>query len=211
MNIREWSDKSFTILLNKLKEFRKFVPEEEFKEFLIHRDFSNRTFLHLLPKFGSFKIAFDFLYAEFGVNFVQEFLLTSTGYFRIQSSISEFTKFINLFKLLGFDKHFVKTILSRKDGFFNTNFLSFSYGYSDPENLGDLLALLDSIFSICGADLELFKELFFSRSGFGRTFFIELTENYKNEKLKLVTDWIEKNLGHDLFIFTQKPYIRQFF
>jgi hypothetical protein len=97
------------------------------------------------------------------------------------------------------DKEFVKTILSRKDGFFNTNFPSFSYDYSDPENFGDLLALLDSIFSICGADVELFKDLFCSRSGFDRTFFMELTENYENEKSKLVTDWIEKNRGHDFF------------
>ncbi len=49
LNKRIWSEKSFTKLLNKLKEFRKIFPEEEFKEFLIHRDFSNRTFLHLLP------------------------------------------------------------------------------------------------------------------------------------------------------------------
>jgi hypothetical protein len=82
----------------------------------------------------------------------------------------------------------------------NVNFL-FYYNYSEPENCSDLLKLFDLIFSIFGADSELFNFLFFSRSGFDNnpTFFEKLKKNYKKEdkKLKLITDWIKKNLGHD--------------
>jgi hypothetical protein len=75
--------------------------------------------------------------------------------------------------------------------------------YSNPENSSDLLKLFDLIFSIFGADLELFNDLFYSRSKYDNnlTFFEKLKENYKNEELKfkLITDWIEKKLGHDFF------------
>jgi hypothetical protein len=87
----------------------------------------------------------------------------------------------------------------RRD-WWNENFL-FKSDYSKPENCSDLLKLFSLIFSIFGADSELFNFLFFSRSGFDNnpTFFEKLKENYKNEnkKLKSITDWIEKNLGHD--------------
>jgi hypothetical protein len=161
--------------------------------------------LHCLGTFSTFKIAIEFLQSEFGHKFVREFLLTGKRLFRIQKSIIEFTKLLNLFKN-NFDKEFVKEFLMRKRGWLNANFFSRFSAYSKPENCSDLLKLFDLIFSICGADSELFSYLLLSKSKSklpnNQTFFMELKENYKMEefKLKLVIDWIDKNLGHDFLI-----------
>jgi hypothetical protein len=104
-----------------------------------------------------------------------------------------------LYKNNNFGKEFVKTFLMRKGSVYNENFLLYFYAYSNLENWSDLLKLFDLIFSIFGADLELFNDLFYSKSKYGnQTFFEKLKENYKNEneKFKSITDWIEKNLGH---------------
>jgi hypothetical protein len=51
---------------------------------------------------------------------------------------------------------------------------------------------------ICGADYELFDDLFYSKSIIDdQTFFDKLKENYRNKEFKLITDWVKKNLGHD--------------
>jgi hypothetical protein len=69
--------------------------------------------------------------------------------------------------------------------------------YSKPKNSSDLLKLFDLIFSIFGADLELFNDLFYSKSEYNETFFDELTKNYNKTKLNLITDWMKKNLGRN--------------
>jgi hypothetical protein len=75
--------------------------------------------------------------------------------------------------------------------------LSHYYVYSDPVKSSDLLKLLDLIFSIFGADLELFKDLFYSKSKDNETFFEKLTKRYEETKLNLITDWMKKNLGRN--------------
>jgi hypothetical protein len=89
----------------------------------------------------------------------------------------------------------------RKDSAFNANFLLLFPDYSDPYCCSDLLKLFDLIFSIFGADLELFNFLFFTRSKYYdiQTFFEKLKKKYGNgnKKFKLITDWIEKNLGRN--------------
>jgi hypothetical protein len=83
----------------------------------------------------------------------------------------------------------------------NENFLlsryDYDYVYSKPEKSSDLLKLLDLIFSIFGADLELFDDLFYSKSKDNQTFFEKLKENYNKTKLNLITDWMKKNLGRN--------------
>ncbi len=107
-NEKNWSEDSFRKLFNKLKELKKFVPEDKFEKFLMFCDFFGRTFLYYLHKFNLFEIAFNFLCSEFGIDFVREFLLTGK-LFWFQNSISEFPKVINLFKN-NFGKEFVKKI-----------------------------------------------------------------------------------------------------
>jgi hypothetical protein len=196
---KKWSEESVKKLFEKLKGLKKFLAEKDFKDFLKLRDFYDRTFLELNGSFKKFEIAFDFLCSELGLDFVRDFfLLSGDELFWIQKSISEITKSLNLFKN-NFGKEFVKTFLMRKDKW-NANFL-FYYNYSEPENSRDLLKLFDLIFSICGADFDLFNDLFYSRPKYENnpTFFGKLKENYKyeNKKFKLITDWIEKNLGRD--------------
>jgi hypothetical protein len=175
-NDYRWSEESVKKLFNKLKILKKFVPEKDFKDFLLLRDgFFGRTFLQMIESFKKFEIAFDFLCSEFGLDFVRDFfLLSGNELFRIQGSISEFTKTLNLFKN-NFDKEFVKTFLMRKN-WRNENFLLCFSDYSKPENSSDLLKLFDLIFSIFGADLELFNDLFYSRSEYDNnpTFFEKL-------------------------------------
>jgi hypothetical protein len=81
----------------------------------------------------------------------------------------------------------------------NENFLLVMVFFQNQRNCIDLLKLFDSIFSICAADFELFNFLFHfrSRNSEFQAFFEKLNERYKNEKLKSITDWIKKNLGHD--------------
>jgi hypothetical protein len=193
-----WNEKSFQKLFQKLKELKKKIRQNEFKELLMHHDFLHWTFLQYLHNFKKFEIAFDFLCSEFGLDFLRDFfLLSGKGFFCVQSSITEFTKVLDLYKNNNFGKEFVKTFLMRKGSVYNENFLLYFYDYSDLENCSDLLKLFDLIFSICGADLELFNDLFYSKSKYGnQTFFEKLKETYEVEKLKLITDWIEKNLGH---------------
>jgi hypothetical protein len=193
-----WNEDSFEKLFSKLKELKKFVSRNEFKEFFMCRVFE-RTFLHWVGNFNSFEIAFHFLHSEFGIDFVRNFLLTGESLLEIQVSITEFTKALILFKNNNFGKEFVKTFLMRKSKGWNENFLLRSMGFSSPENSGDLLKFFDLIFSICGVDLELFNDLFYSKSKYRRNlpFFKRLKKNYETEELKLITDWIEKNLGHD--------------
>jgi hypothetical protein len=195
-----WSEESVKKIFNKLKEMKKFLAEKDFKYFLKLPDrFSGRTLLQLIESFKKFEIAFDFLCSEFGLDFVRDFfLLSGKKLLCIQESISEFTKSLYLFKN-NFGKEFVKTFLMQK-GWKNENFLLCFSDYSKPENCSDLLKLFDFIFSIFGADLELFKDLFYSRSSWdNQTFFEKLKEKYKkeNKKFESITDWIEKNLGHD--------------
>jgi hypothetical protein len=77
------------------------------------------------------------------------------------------------------------------------NFLLSHGVYSKPENSSDFLKLLDLIFSIFGTDLELFNDLFYSKSYFNQTFFERLTERYNKTKLNSITDWMKKNLGRN--------------
>jgi hypothetical protein len=102
-----------------------------------------------------------------------------------------------------FDKEFVKTFLIQKRGFFNWNgnfLLNFPI-YSNPENSRDLLKLFDLIFSICGADSELFNDLFYAKARYDdQTYFEKLKRKCKNEILKLVIDWIVENLGLDFLM-----------
>jgi hypothetical protein len=77
------------------------------------------------------------------------------------------------------------------------NFLLSREIYSKPENSSELLKLLDLIFSIFGADLELFNDLFYSKPKYNETFFDKLTEKYNKTKLNLITDWMNKNLGRN--------------
>jgi hypothetical protein len=184
-----WSDRSFRKLFKKLGELKQCVPEAEFKKLLMHR-LGRRTFLHWLGKFSSFEMAFDFLNSGFGIEFLQEFLLAGKDLFRIQKSIAEFTKVLDLFQN-HFDKEFIKVILMRKTLISKENFLLFYNEYSRQGNARDLLKLLQLILSICGADFELFSDLLNSKSGRdGQTFFAKL-QNYKDEELKLIKDWIE--------------------
>jgi hypothetical protein len=191
------SEKSVEKFFSKLKEIKKYVPDHAFKEFLMYRDESDLTFLHCLKKFNSFKIGFDFLHSEFDINIVGEILFTGNKLFFIQESITEFLKVLDLLKN-NLDKEFVKEFLMRK-GMFNNNFLlEHHLVYSDPKNSSELLVLFHSILTIFGPDSELFNDLFNSKSeGHDQTFFIKLKENYKDDELKLVIDWIENNLGHD--------------
>jgi hypothetical protein len=180
---------------------KKFVPQDEFEEFLKLRDDLGRTFLYWIHKFNPFKIAFEFLRSEFGIDFIQQLLLTGERFFLIQTSITEFMKVLSLFKN-NFGKKFVKKILMRKDRWNNENFLLYnSYSvYSKPKNCSDLLKLFDLIFSIFGADSELFKDLFHSKPELSQTSFfekLEATYYYEESKFKLITDWIEKNLGRN--------------
>jgi hypothetical protein len=158
------------------------------------------TFLVWLHKFNKFEIAFNFLISEFELGFVQDFLLVKgrdgDSLSCIKGSITGFTQTLNLFKN-NFDKKFVKKFLMQKNNS-DENFLLSYYGvYSKPGNSRDLLKLLDLIFSIFGADLELFNDLFYSKSKDNETFFKRLIENYNNTKLNLVTDWMKKNLGRN--------------
>jgi hypothetical protein len=207
-----WNKSSFEKLFGKFKKFRKYFPEKDFKEFLMIGNSTNWTFLFFLDKFSKFEIPFNFLISEFELDFVQDFLLVKNHYgyslYRIKESITNFTQVINLFKN-NFDKKFVKKFLMQKNNK-NKNFLlsyDYDYVYSNPEKSSDLLKLLDLIFSIFGADLELFTDLFYSKSKENQTFFEKfkrnetffenLTENYNKTKLNLITDWMEKNLGRN--------------
>jgi hypothetical protein len=196
-----WSENSIERLFKKLKEFKKYFPEKEFKDFLMIGDWTNWTFLVWLKEFKFFEIGFNFLFSEFKPDFVQDFLLIKNFYGNsltcIKESITDFTQVINLFKN-NFDKKFVKKFLMQKN-IWDENFLLSRYlfdVYSDPENSSDLLKLFDLIFSIFGADLELFNDLFYSKSKGNETFFDRLTKNYKT-KLNLITDWMKKNLGRN--------------
>jgi hypothetical protein len=198
-NEKNWSEQSFKKFFNKLKELKKFIPDKEFKKIFMLRDILCRTFLHWLKKFDKLKIAFDFLHSEFEIDFVEEILLAGEYFFGIQFSIPEFSKALSLFKN-NFDKEFVRTFLMQKS-YCDENFLLRYDDYSNSDKCSDLLKLFDLIFSICGADFDLFDDLFYFRSRDGQTFFEKLEERYENEneelKLKLITDWIEKILGHD--------------
>jgi hypothetical protein len=196
-NDRTWSEESCKKLFEKFKEIKELVPENQFKEFFMLRDACGRTFLHWLEKFNSFQIAFDFLKSEFGGDFVRDFFLAGKGFFWIRRSVAELTKILSLFKN-NFDLEFLKSFLMRKDGY-NENFLmGYEEIYSDPENCSDLLKLFDLILSIFGTDLELFEDLFYSKSIINdQTFFEKLREKYKNKEFRFISDWIEKNLGHD--------------
>jgi hypothetical protein len=156
-----WSEESVKKLFNKLKELKKFLPEKIFKDFLKLRDgVFGWTFLQWIESFKKFEIPFNFLCSELGLDFVRDFfLLSGNEFLLIQGSISEITKILNLFKI-NFGEVFVKTFLMRKNTI-NENFLLRYSDYSDPENSSDLLKLFDLIFSICGADLELFNDLFY--------------------------------------------------
>jgi hypothetical protein len=77
------------------------------------------------------------------------------------------------------------------------NFLLFHDVYSNPKNSSDLLKLFDLIFSVFGADLELFDDLFYSKSYRNVTFFEKLTKRYNETKLNLITGWMKKNLGRN--------------
>jgi hypothetical protein len=197
---RNWSESSCEKLFAKLKEFKKYFPEKEFKDFLMIRDDLNRTFLFFLDKFKFFEIAFNFLISEYESDFVQDFLSVKNIYgdslYWIKKSITDFTQVINLFKN-NFDKKFVKKFLMQKNISDQNFLLSYVYSvYSKPENSSDLLKLLDLIFSIFGADLELFNDLFYSKSKRNVIFFEKLTKNYETE-LNLITDWMKKNLGRN--------------
>jgi hypothetical protein len=195
-----WSENSFERLFKKLKEFKKYFLEKEFRDFLMIGDWENWTFLFFLNKFKFFEIGFNFLISEFELNFVQDFLLIKNSYGDslnwIKCSIIDFTQVINLFKN-NFDKKFVKKFLMQINNS-NENFLLSYDVYSNPENSSDLLKLLDLIFSVFGADLELFNDLFYSKSKENnKTFFEGLTEDYNKTELNLITDWMEKNLGRN--------------
>jgi hypothetical protein len=198
----KWSESSFEKLFGKFKDFKKYFPEKDFKEFLMIGDDTNWTFLFWLDKFSKFEISFNFFISEFELDFLQKNLLIKDSdgdsLYNIKGSINEFTQTLNLFKN-NFDKKFVKKFLMQKS-YRDENFLLYHYEvYSNPENSSDLLELLDLIFSIFGADLELFKDLFYSTSKFNtQTFFEKLKEKYKDEtELNLITDWMEKNLGRN--------------
>jgi hypothetical protein len=130
---------------------------------------------------------------------VQDFLLSKSisgdSLNCFKGSITDFTQVINLFKN-NFDKKFVKKFLMQKNNRDENFLLSRYFVYSKPENSSDLLKLLDLIFSIFGADLELFNDLFYSKSKDNETFFKKLTKKYKT-KLNLITDWMKKNLGRN--------------
>jgi hypothetical protein len=165
------------------------VPEAEFKKLLMHRS-EHRIFLQWLGKFSLFEMAFNFLNSEFGKVFLQEFLLAGKDLFRIQKSITEFINVLNLFKS-HFDKEFIKAFLMQKSRISNENFLFFYKEYSKAENSRDLLELFELIFSICGADFELFNYLLKSESGQDNQTFFEKLEKYKLEESKSIMDWIE--------------------
>jgi hypothetical protein len=192
-----WSENSIEKLFKKLKEFKKYFPEKEFKDFLMIG--RNWNFLFYLNEFKFFEIGFNFLSSEFELDFVQDFLLikgsSADSLCRIKCSITDFTQLIILFKN-NFDKKFVKKFLMQKNNR-DENFLS-RYVYSKPENSSELLKLFDLIFSIFGADLELFNDLFYSKPNFNQTFFERLTEEYNDDtELNLITDWTKKNLGRN--------------
>jgi hypothetical protein len=195
-----WSENSFQKLFRKLKEFKKYFPEKEFKEFLIEKNTVNQTFLFWLGQFKIFEIAFNFLISEFELDFVQEFLLVKDrdddSLYCIKSAITNFTQTLNLLKN-NFDKKFVKKFLMQKN-YSNRNFLFYHDDYSKPGNSSELLKLLDLIFSTFGADLGLFNDLFYSKSYRDETFFEKLTIYYRyNTELNLITDWMKKNLGRN--------------
>jgi hypothetical protein len=194
-----WNESSFEKLFGKFKKFRKYFPEKDFKELLMIGDHINRTFLFWLDKFSKFEIAFNFLISEFELDFVQDFLLIKSlsGYslYLIKFSINEFTQVLNLFKN-NFDEKFVKKFLMQKNNK-NENFLLYYEVYSNSENSSELLKLLNLIFSIFGADLELFNDLFYSKSKVNETFFEKLTKRYNKTELNLITDWMKKNLGRN--------------
>jgi hypothetical protein len=193
-----WSEKSFEKLFKRLKEFKKYFPENKFREFLMIGDHSNWTFLFWLMNLNFFEISLNFLISEFSNDFVKELLLikdsSGNSLNGIKNSITVFGQALNLFNH-NFDKKFVKKFLMQKNKW-DKNFLSCRNDiYSKPENSNDLLKLLDLIFSIFGADLVLFSDLFFSKSDLNETFFDELIGRYKEKELFLFTDWIKKNLG----------------
>jgi hypothetical protein len=195
-----WNESSFEKLFGKFKQFKKYFPEKEFKEFLMIGNEYNWTFLFYLNKFSKFEIAFNFLISEFELGFVQDFLLVKDSWDGdslswIKRSITEFAQTLNLFKNT-FDKKFVKKFLMQKNNW-DENFLLRYYDYSNSGNSSDLLKLLNLIFSIFGADLELFDDLFYSKSKDNETFFEKLTEKYDKTKLNLITDWMKKNLGRN--------------
>jgi hypothetical protein len=195
-----WNESSFEKLFGKFKKFKKYFPEKEFKEFLMIGNEYNWTFLFWLNKFSKFEIAFNFLISEFELDFVQDFLLVKDSWDGdslswIKRSITEFAQTLNLFKN-NFDKKFVKKFLMQINNS-DENFLLRYHDYSNSGKSSDLLKLLDLIFSIFGADLELFDDLFYSKSKDNETFFEKLTEKYDEEKLNLITDWMEKNLGRN--------------
>lgn len=68
----KWSEHSFRHLFNKLKELKRFVPYNEFREFLLLCD-NFGTFLHCLDKSNTFEIALNFLHSEFEDNFIRKF------------------------------------------------------------------------------------------------------------------------------------------
>ncbi len=196
----KWSENSIEKLFKKLKDLKKYFPEKDFKEFFLIGNEYNRTFLVLLDKFKLFEIAFNFLISEFELDFVQKNLLVKDSdgdsLYMIKESINEFTQVINLFKN-NFDKKFVKKFLMQKNNS-DKNFLLSRYSvYSNPEKSSELLKLLDLIFSIFGVDLELFNDLFYSKSKVNETFFEELTKRYEKTKFNLITEWIKKNLGRN--------------
>ncbi len=197
MNDHKWGGESFKQLFNKLRELKQSVPEPEFREFLLLRDpYCDRTFLNWLVKFQSFETVFDFLTLEFDPDFVREFLLTANVSFSVQGSIGEFKKTIDLLKI-NFDAEFVKEALMQTI-FLKKNFLLYFEFYSASRNSRDLLEIFDLIFEACGADFELFRNLFYSvpRSS-DQTFFMKLKQNYNDDELQSVVDWIERKLGHD--------------
>jgi hypothetical protein len=194
-----WSESSFEKLFGKFKKFKKYFPEKDFKEFFLIGNSANWTFLFWLDKFSKFEIAVNFLISEFELDFIQDFLLvkslTGNSLSYIKYSITNFTQTLNLFKN-NFDEKFVKKFLMQKNNS-DENFLLSYDVYSNPGNSSDLLKLLDLIFSIFGADLELFNDLFYSKSKDNQTFFEELTKYYNKTEINLITDWMKKNLGRN--------------
>jgi hypothetical protein len=175
-----WSVRSFERLFTQLTELKKHVPDNEFKEFLDYDDTYNWTFLHCIGTIDKFEIAFNFLHAEFGIDFLREFLSVEKDFFYITQSIPEFTKFLD-FLSQKIDKDLIKKLLMRKQCYSKENFLLHFYKtYSEPGNSKDLLELFELIFTIFGDDSELFDDLFHTKSSKDKkTFLGKLKEDYE--------------------------------
>jgi hypothetical protein len=118
----------------------------------------------------------------------------------IKRSIENFTKVLNLLKN-NLDKKIIRKILILKNNE-NQNFLTNSDSdYLNPEYSTDLIGLFELIFSIFGADLQLFDELFYAKTSKDESFLNELIKCYeiqiKEKELNLVLDWIKLKFGED--------------